>query len=45
MVGEYCRVITQMTECSCCRQTDSSVMEFEFLLDSLLHRYILYLVK
>jgi len=45
MVEEYCRVITQMTECTCWSQTDSSVMEFGFLLDSVLQRYILYLFE
>jgi hypothetical protein len=45
MVEEYCRVITQMTECSCRSQIDSSVLGFEFNLDCLRHRYIPYLLE
>ena len=45
MMEEYCKVITQMTECLYCSQTDSSVGEFGFLLGSLLRGYILCLVE
>jgi len=39
MAEEYCWAITLAVSRSCCGQPDSSVLEFEFQLDTIVHTH------